>query len=251
MRMNTKETVVPGFVLKSMVYKENDAIIYVLTRDYGKLSLLARGVQKIKSKNAAGCQPLTESEFRCILRPGISTLLQAVPTCLYRHIKEDIIQEAYASYFMECMYKCVADNEPNAYIYDFFMRSMQELEAGKSPELLYCLFNAFILKITGSSPQVDGCIHCGNVHAISGVSIADGGFVCQNCQASYDKSFSKSILQAFRYINKGDFSILDKIHITPDELLEIVTIMESLVDEYTGIRLHSRQFIKQLERMEE
>ena len=56
----------PAFILQQRKYRETSLIIDVLTRDYGRVSLLARGVRKTKSKTAGLLQPfipLTLSYF--------------------------------------------------------------------------------------------------------------------------------------------------------------------------------------------
>ena len=52
-----------GIVLKAIPFKENDMILSVYFKEFGKLSLLASGLRKPKSKNASSCQPLMLSEF--------------------------------------------------------------------------------------------------------------------------------------------------------------------------------------------
>ncbi|SJM94049.1 DNA repair protein RecO [Crenothrix polyspora] len=47
----------PGFILKQRKYRETSLIIDVFTRDFGRFSLLAKGVRKAKSKTAALLQP--------------------------------------------------------------------------------------------------------------------------------------------------------------------------------------------------
>lgn len=47
----------PGFILRQKKYRETSLIIDVLTRDFGRISLLARGVRIGKSKTAAALQP--------------------------------------------------------------------------------------------------------------------------------------------------------------------------------------------------
>lgn len=47
----------PSFILKSIKYRETSLIIDVLTQDFGRFSLLARGIRKAKSTTAAWLQP--------------------------------------------------------------------------------------------------------------------------------------------------------------------------------------------------
>jgi DNA repair protein RecO (recombination protein O) len=47
----------PAFILQHRKYRETSLIIDVLTRDFGRLSLVAKGVKKSKSKTAGVLQP--------------------------------------------------------------------------------------------------------------------------------------------------------------------------------------------------
>ncbi|MDI1278695.1 DNA repair protein RecO [Methylobacter sp.] len=47
----------PAFILQQRKYRETSLIIDVLTRDFGRISLLAKGVRKTKSKTAGMLQP--------------------------------------------------------------------------------------------------------------------------------------------------------------------------------------------------
>lgn len=51
MIINGEENIT-GLVLKNKPYKENDMLLWIYTHDYGKLALIAKGVKKLKSKNA-------------------------------------------------------------------------------------------------------------------------------------------------------------------------------------------------------
>ncbi len=56
----------PAFILQQRKYRETSLIIDALTRDFGRISLLAKGVRKTKSKTAGMLQPfipLTVSYF--------------------------------------------------------------------------------------------------------------------------------------------------------------------------------------------
>ncbi|SJM92089.1 DNA repair protein RecO [Crenothrix polyspora] len=48
-----------GFILKQRQYRETSLIIDVFTQDFGRVTLLAKGVRKAKSKSAALLQPFT------------------------------------------------------------------------------------------------------------------------------------------------------------------------------------------------
>ena len=244
--MITKENeVVHGVVLKSTPYKESDAILSVYTKEYGKLSILAKGIHKMKSKNASACSSLTLSEFTIIVKKGLCTLIKGSYQNYYRHIKEDIELEAYASYFIEFVYKYCEENDPDTYIYDTLIQFLDALNVGYPPVLLYLLFNSFILKETGSPLYVDSCSYCEDTSHIVGISYSGGGFVCSNHIGEYDQSYDKETLKAFRHINKFTIQNIDAINIPEAMMKELRGIMDNFVEEYTGILFQSKKFLKQ------
>jgi len=52
-----------GIVLKSTEFKEADKIVTIYTKDYGKITAIAKGVRKIKSKFGSSLEILTHSVF--------------------------------------------------------------------------------------------------------------------------------------------------------------------------------------------
>ena len=63
MIINDEENIT-GLVLKNKPYKENDMLLWIYTHDYGKLALIAKGVKKLKSKNAPSCQTIKFDQRR-------------------------------------------------------------------------------------------------------------------------------------------------------------------------------------------
>ncbi|WP_294580488.1 DNA repair protein RecO [uncultured Thomasclavelia sp.] len=243
------EEIVTGIVLKNKPYRENDLLVWIYTHDYGKLTFLAKGVKKMTSKNAPACQTITLADYNLILKPGISSLIKGNSQVYFRHIKQDIELEAYATYCLEFVDKFTDENEPQEEIYDTLLAALMALENGYQPKLVYLLFNAFILKMTGSALEVDQCVNCNRQDLITGISVVNGGFVCQNCQGKFDFQEPVAILKGFRYINKWDILKIDQLHLDDDVIDRLVKIMDIFIDEYSGIRFNSRKFIQQLNKL--
>ncbi|MGZ8239648.1 MAG: DNA repair protein RecO [Methylobacter sp.] len=75
----------PAFILQQRKYRESGLIIDVLTRDFGRISLLAKGVRKARSKTAGMLQPfipllisyLGKAELKTLT--GVERLVGSVP----------------------------------------------------------------------------------------------------------------------------------------------------------------------------
>ena len=57
------EARIEAVILKQQDYRENDALITVLSREHGKLGFVCRGIRKMASKNAVSCMPFVLSKL--------------------------------------------------------------------------------------------------------------------------------------------------------------------------------------------
>ena len=244
MKMTTNEVNVECVVLKQTSYKENDVILHVYTKDYGKLSFVAKGIRKLTSKNARASSPMMISEFSVNLKKGLSTLIKASPLNYLRHIKESIESEIVGNYILEYFYRCVEENEPDEDVYNHLVESLKALDHGYSPLLVYCLFQVFILEHNGISVDVDGCVVCGSSRVVS-ISVNDGGFVCDQHYQN-NVIYPKEMLKAFRHLHKLTINNIDSLHIEECYLKEIMKIHDTYINEYCGIVLKSSTFIQQI-----
>ena len=92
-----------GIVLSSMDYREKDTLISVLTREFGRLSFVAKGTMSINSKNAPACLPYTSSEFCFDYREGktVFPLKTAKIKNSRRQIREDLHLLSFAGLLCE------------------------------------------------------------------------------------------------------------------------------------------------------
>ena len=244
MKMTTNEVNVEAVVLKQIPYKDNDMILHVYTKDYGKLSFVAKGIRKLTSKNARASSPMMISEFSVNLKKGLSTLIKASPINYLRHIKESIESEIVGNYILEYFYRYVEENEPDEDVYKQLIKSLKALDYGYSPLLVYCLFQVFILNHNGISIDVDGCVVCGSLKVVS-ISVDEGGFVCEQHYKN-NVIYPKEVLKAFRHLHKLTIDSIDSFNIEECYLKEITKIHDMYIDEYCGIVLKSSTFIKQI-----
>lgn len=238
-----EEVVAKGIVLKVLPYKENDCILTIYFEEYGKLSVIATGLRKPKSKNASACQPLMYSEFTLFLRQGLSRLIRAVALDEFRYLHENLQSTACATLIAEYYYRGIEENQPSLKHSDFMMQAFKRLNEGYPPLLVYLFAIAFILKDCGSAMMVDHCVFCDDTHQIVSLSIVDGGFVCLAHVKEKDPFYAPSVLRVIRYVNRLGIEEIDVIDADEGTLVTCREIMENFLEEYCPIRLESRKFV--------
>lgn len=235
---------VEGIVLSSNEYREYDGILTVSTKDYGVLKVIARGIRKMNSKNASACLPFTHMKMYIHVaeHKTLHALQRTEIVQSHRHIREDLVKQSIASFFCECIEK----SEDGLEVFDILEKALFHLEEGDCL-LTLCIFTATMMQMHGIEPFVDGCVHCRRQQRICGISIKNGGFVCQNCfSLRYDVSLQKEQLRKLRYLCKANFQYYEvlssKIKCEAEDFERLYTFF----NEYAGISLRSFCFLKQL-----
>ena len=114
--MNQQRTT--AIVLTRVDYGEADRIVTVLTPDAGKLSLIAKGVRRVKSKLAGGIELFSTSEITYIPgRGSVSTLVSSRLVRHYGRIVQDIDRTMLGYELMKLLHK-VTEDEPERDYYE-------------------------------------------------------------------------------------------------------------------------------------
>lgn len=234
-----------GIVLKTMPYKESAMLVSVFTLEFGKLTLNARGVRKVTSKNAPSVMPMTLSELTITPRKGICPLIRGQAINHFSHLEQSFESEVVASYLLEYFYRYVEENKPSQAHFDMLKDTLTALGTGYSYLYVYALIDAFIMKNNGIELAVDGCVYCGK-SAVVDFSLDDGGFLCKDHHHG-PIVYDVETLKAIRYLYKTEMKNVDRLHIDDAICRKVIRIFDYYVSEYAGIRLNAHKFIEQLD----
>jgi DNA repair protein RecO len=151
--MNQVQTI--GIVLSRIDYGEADRIVTMLTPDQGKLSLMARGVRKPKSKLAGGIELFSISDISFI--QGRGSLATLVSTRLKKHFGQIItdINRVQLGYDLIKKLNKTTEDQPEA---EYFMLLSHVFSAldddGVNLDLINAWFLAQLLKQAGHTPNL-------------------------------------------------------------------------------------------------
>ncbi|HET9098195.1 MAG TPA: DNA repair protein RecO [Candidatus Saccharimonadales bacterium] len=144
-----------GIIIKRTNYGEADRIITVLTPEFGKVVLIAKGVRKIKSKLAGGIELFSVSELTFIKGRGeVMTLISSRLVRHYENIVSDItrVQAGYEQ--IRLLDKVTEDNTEPEY-FDLLNTSFACLDDKKvGIEFIMAWFRAQLLRLSGHMPNL-------------------------------------------------------------------------------------------------
>ena len=144
-----------GIILSRTDYGEADRIITLLTPDYGKLRLLAKGVRKIKSKLAGGIELFSVSHITFIRGKGeMGTLISTRLLKHYGNIVTSITRVQLGYELIKLLNK-VTEDEPETEYFELLKQAFEALNDNAIDEqLIRSWFSAQLLQQAGHTPNL-------------------------------------------------------------------------------------------------
>lgn len=150
-----KQLVTTAIILSRTDYGEADRILTVLTPEYGKLRLLAKGVRRVKSKLAGGIELFSVSTITFVKGRGeIGTLVSTRLNKHYAHIVEDL-QRTMLGYELIKQLNKVTEDEPEPEYFELLHQTFEALDELTIPlPLIRFWFIAQIQRLGGHTPNL-------------------------------------------------------------------------------------------------
>jgi DNA repair protein RecO (recombination protein O) len=144
-----------AIILSRTDYGEADRIITVLTHEHGKLSLMARGVRRVKSKLAGGIELFSVAEISYINGRGqIGTLTSTRLIRYYGSIVQSIDRVQLGYELIKVLHRATED-QPEPEYFELLEAAFEALDTPAiSTELIRLWFQAQLLRYAGHSPNL-------------------------------------------------------------------------------------------------
>jgi DNA repair protein RecO (recombination protein O) len=150
-----KQLITTGIILRRTDYGEADRILTLLTPDCGKLSLLAKGVRRIKSKMAGGIELFSISEITYIRgRSDLGTLVSARLLKYYGHIVGSL-DRTMLGYDLIKELNRITEDQPEPEYFELLSRTFAALDDATIPTgLIRFWFGVQLLRLGGHTPNL-------------------------------------------------------------------------------------------------
>ena len=149
------QLVTTAIILSRTDYGEADRILSLLTPEYGKLSLMAKGVRRVKSKLAGGIELFSVSEITFIKgRGAVGTLVSTRLIKHYEHIVGDLNRTMLGYELIKQLNK-ITEDEPEEEYFDLLREAFEALDDNTiTIDLIRFWFTAQLLRLNGHAPNL-------------------------------------------------------------------------------------------------
>ncbi|UUZ96126.1 DNA repair protein RecO [Paenibacillus sp. P25] len=241
---------VQAIVIRSMDYGEGNKILTLFTREQGKMSVVARGAKKVKSRYGSVAQLFTLGEFLFFKSGQLGTLNHAEIIEPYYKIREDLHKVAHASYLAELTDRMMGDQEGRPFLFDQLLGSMTAIQEDKDPQIIDHLYEMKMIMYGGYTPELDCCVNCRENREPAAFSAGLGGILCDRClfRDPGATRISPGVRKLLKLFVQTDVRRLGQIDVKPATKEALKHLMRSYFDMHVGLKLKSRDFLEQMEK---
>lgn len=232
---------------------EADRLLTVMSRDRGKLTLLAKGVRRPASRKAGHIEPFTHVELLIAKGSSLDLVTQAETVDAHRKLREDLWRSAWAYYVAELADVFTLDGDPNALLFDLLLETLDRLNQEVDPGLATRYFELHLLSLAGFQPQLFRCLQCDQLlkPEINFFSIERGGVLCPTHGANQTDTtpLPLVVLKVLRFLQTRSWDQVSGLRLSPHVAQQVETLLERYIVYHLERALRSPAFLERLEQL--
>jgi DNA repair protein RecO (recombination protein O) len=175
-----------AIVLRSIRYGEADRILHLYTPGHGRLSAIAKGARRSRSRFGARLEPFFH--IRAVLHEGRSELLTVTgvdTVSAHGAVRDHASTLDAAARACDSVARLFETSDPHPEVFVLLVNELSLLNADPAQARTAngLAFRLKLLLAAGIVPQLAACAMCGETEHLGGFSGAAGGVVCSSCEA--------------------------------------------------------------------
>ena len=172
-----------AIVLRHMDWGEADRLLWLFTRETGKIRAVAKGVRKPRSRKAGHLEPFTRVNLLLAQGRDLPIITQAEMIESHLPLHENLRTMGYAAYIVELLDRFTYEEGENVALYRLLADTLERLCSEPDPAFVVRYYEIRLLDLVGFRPQLSQCVGCGKpiLPEDQYFSAAHGGIVCPKC----------------------------------------------------------------------
>ncbi|MDY6842886.1 MAG: DNA repair protein RecO [Thermodesulfobacteriota bacterium] len=239
-----------ALVIQSVDYGESDTIVTFFTKDYGKVTGIAKGAKRSRKRFGGTLDLFVMGNLMFFEKNHVAMprIEQFSPVLIHKKLRAEITMFYCACYFTELTGKFLPDRAVNREVYHLLKTFIGKLESGKNIQRNLRIFEIRLLKHIGYQPHLDRCIACKQPIKTEKFrfSPSKGGVICKMCNRS-DKEFvmvsqgtAKTLISSMRL----DIEKLDRLIFSDNALKESEQLLAQFIPYQLGKEIKSARLLQ-------
>jgi len=242
-----------GVILRRVDYGEADRILTVLTREHGKIGVIARGVRKPGSRLAAQTDLFARSRMQLARGRGELDVLTQAETVGTAAPLADARRAACASVCAELADRVLESSHPDAETFDLVVDALRDCtDVARDPRAALVWLTRRMIDRLGYAPQLYDCASCATRLPESGASFSAiaGGLLCDSCAPTDPGAVGCSVrvIKVLRVAAAGDAELYRRLRLDEPSLASLEAVAEGELAQHLDRQLRSLPVLRAIER---
>ncbi|GAG67864.1 unnamed protein product [marine sediment metagenome] len=244
-----------AIILSYMKFKEADKIIRAYSPHFGRISAIAKGARKTKSKFGARLEPFSYCELVLYKGRNLDIITQIEILESFSNIRESLKKLAYAYVITGLILRSGAESDPTN-IFPFFLFSLRELQKIDDSLLRQWLitFQLKYIILSGYKPILDKCSLCSReIEKLTknAFSFKHGGLLCSDCSIKEETPtiLENETIEMLRDLSEKDIKNWNENTYSDLAQKECQKVLENYIYYYLESKLKTIQFLREIEKI--
>jgi len=246
---------VEAIVLRHTDWGEADRLLWLFTRELGKIQAVAKGVRKPRSRKAGHLEPFTRVELLLAHGRDLPIVTQAEAKEAYLPLREDLVKVGYASYAVELLDRFTYEEGENIGLYRLLSETLSRINKEQDSAFAVRYYEVRLLDLVGFRPQLLHCVNCSaEIKAEDQYfSFEKGGVICPSCgtKEAGVRPVSMPALRILRHFQRSNYSEAQRVRLSSAVDRELENLMGNYLTYLLERGLNSPEFLRRVRRMAE
>ncbi len=218
-------------VLKTQDYRENDKLVWLYTEQCGKITCIAKGAKRSKSKFLSITLPLCYGEYTFFRGKNMANIQEGKILKSFQSLMDNLDKLTYATYVCELVDIATEDGEANKWLFREFITILYLLNTDALDyEILARSFELKVLKATGYGLHLDNCAICKKKISVSNyIDLSYYGGICEECNKTHSIQISKGAYSALRFLSNTPSDKIYRLNINEQIRKDIEKVNTNII----------------------
>ena len=221
-----------AIVLRAIPYGETSSIVSVFTKEHGRLSMMAKGARRPKSKFGSSLQPMSvvEAVYR-FKEHGLSTLTDCGHKHLLYRLSDDLHKISIGLRMVELVRIATEESQPFDEIYEALEESLIFLNREATRvDNVHNHFQMRLSAVLGFAPMVDKQQLDELGDEVSGwLDLSTGAVSVERPPSSSAYRASRQTLRSFGILSNTSIEVSSRLGLSDAQIAEVSSVVEHYV----------------------
>jgi DNA repair protein RecO (recombination protein O) len=240
-----------AIVLKRTDFGEADRLLTLFSKEFGKISAIAKGARKPQSRKTGHVELFMRSKFFIAKGRNLDIITQAETVDAHALLREDLMRVSHASYAVELLNRFTVEEDPHPGIFELLDVTLGRYALTEDLGLITRYYEIRLLSLTGFQPRLYHCVSCGEDIQEQNQFFSSelGGILCPGCRQADSRSVpvSASAIKIMRYLQTRHWDVVKHLHLREQTREELERIMHKYILHTLERDLKSVDFLHQLQ----